>query len=231
MRHPLVRFFLIVCLLAVAGSVVYWQARQSSKVASPLLSSEGNFVLTANDVDIGFARSMMLHHDQAVQMSMMMIGSGLPHAENLSNAIVIKQTRENGVLEGWLTALGQATVTTEPPMAWVERATNVRHLDDQLYAAQCKASGGEMEGVATAEQLAQLAAATGEDKEKLFLELMIAHHQAAIPMGWFAFRNGEASLIKSLARSMVREQAFEIAWMQQRLAALGLQAPEAANPD
>ena len=141
------------------------------------------------DIEAGFARSMILHHAQAIQMSMMMNTSNSPEMQGLAQSIIMKQTREMGVLEGWLTAWNQPVQVEGPPMRWVEDATNVRHLDDQLYQARCKAEGGAMAGVATAEQLAALNSASGLEKDKLFLQLMIAHHEAALPMAWLACRS------------------------------------------
>jgi len=160
---------------------------------------------------------MLLHHAQAIQMSMMMRDAASPEIQALAQSIIMKQTREMGVMEGWLTAWNEPVMLDGPPMAWVENATNVRHLDDQLYQAQCKADGGAMAGVATPEQLEELKNATGTEKEIIFLELMLAHHRAAIPMAWFANRNGEASLVKALASSMIREQGMEIGWIQLKL--------------
>lgn len=168
-------------------------------------------------IDSGFARSMLLHHAQAIQMSMMMRDGSSPEVQALAQSIIMKQTREMGVMEGWLTAWNEPVMQAGAPMAWVENATDVRHLDDQLYQAQCKADGGAMAGVATPEQLEQLKNATGTEKEILFLELMLAHHRAAIPMAWFANRNGESSLVKALASSMIREQGMEIGWIQLKL--------------
>lgn len=168
-------------------------------------------------VDSGFARSMILHHAQAIQMSTMMRDKASPEMQALAQSIIMKQTREMGVMEGWLTAWHEPVMVEGPPMAWVENATNVRHLDDQLYQAQCKADGGAMAGVATPEQLKALNEATGTDKEKLFLQLMIAHHEAALPMAWFAHRNGESSLVKALATAMIRDQAMELGWMKLKL--------------
>ncbi len=160
---------------------------------------------------------MLLLHAQAIQMSMMMRGAASPEIQALAQSIIMKQTREMGVMEGWLTAWNEPVMVDGPPMAWVENATNVRHLDDQLYQAQCKADGGAMAGVATPEQLEQLKNANGIEKEVLFLELMLAHHRAAIPMAWFANRNGETSLVKALASAMIRDQGMEIGWIQLKL--------------
>lgn len=203
-------------MLLVAAGVVFTPAR-TGLMNWLNLDKQSEAPVQVAAVDSGFARSMLLHHAQAIQMSMMMRGQGSPEIQALAQSIILKQTREMGVLEGWLTAWNEPVMKEGPPMAWVEQATNIRHLDDQLFQAQCKAEGGAMAGVATPEQLAQLQQATGIQKDVLFLELMLAHHRAAIPMAWFANRNGESSLVKGLATSMIREQGMEIGWMQMKL--------------
>lgn len=202
-KRALIFVVLALCAL-VAGFFVFQQSTQDEKPA-------------IDPIDSGFARSMLLHHAQAIQMSMMMRDAASPEIQALAQSIIMKQTREMGVMEGWLTAWNEPVMLDGPPMAWVENATNVRHLDDQLYQAQCKADGGAMAGVATPEQLEELKNATGTEKEIIFLELMLAHHRAAIPMAWFANRNGGASLVKALASSMIREQGMEIGWIQLKL--------------
>ncbi|WP_291808796.1 DUF305 domain-containing protein [Limnobacter sp.] len=202
-KRALIFVVLALCAL-VAGFFVFLQSTQDEKPA-------------IDPIDSGFARSMLLHHAQAIQMSMMMRDAASPEIQALAQSIIMKQTREMGVMEGWLTAWNEPVMLDGPPMAWVENATNVRHLDDQLYQAQCKADGGAMAGVATPEQLEELKNATGTEKEIIFLELMLAHHRAAIPMAWFANRNGESSLVKALASSMIREQGMEIGWIQLKL--------------
>lgn len=200
---------LVIAMLAVLALMLGFFAYQNIK---PMADQH-----QVSRIDAGFARSMLLHHAQAIQMSMMMRDAVSPEVQALAQSIIMKQTREMGVMEGWLTAWNEPVMLAGPPMAWVEDAKNVRHLDDQLYQAQCKADGGAMAGIATPEQLEQLKNATGTEKEILFLELMLAHHRAAIPMAWFANRNGESSLVKALASSMIREQGMEIGWIQLKL--------------
>ena len=216
MQHPLalkspypLKRALFIAILAMLALALSFFAYQNAK---PVAAKNA-----PGQIDAGFARSMLLHHAQAIQMSMMMRDAASPEVQALAQSIIMKQTREMGVMEGWLTAWNEPVMLAGPPMAWVEHATNVRHLDDQLYQAQCKADGGAMAGVATPEQLEQLENATGTEKEILFLELMLAHHRAAIPMAWFANRNGESSLVKALASSMIREQGMEIGWIQLKL--------------
>lgn len=172
---------------------------------------------TLGPIDTGFARSMLLHHAQAIQMAMFMRTNPSPEIQGLAQSIIMKQTHEMGLMEGWLTAWNSPVMVDGPPMRWVEQATDVKHIDDQLFQARCKAEGGAMAGAATAQQLKQLEESSGKAQEKLFLELMIAHHQAAVSMAWFAQRNGHSNLVKGLANSMIREQGAEIGWMQMKL--------------
>lgn len=212
------RTLVVLCAAALLAALGYWadHARGLLHQLFPGHSSEQNKP-QVGPVDAGFARSMLLHHAQAIQMSMMMREAASQDIQALAQSITIKQTREMGVMEGWLTVWNEPVMVAGPPMAWVEEARNVRHLDDKLFQARCKAEGGAMAGVATPEQLEQLKNATGTEKEILFLELMLAHHRAALPMAWFASRNGESSLVKALATSMIRDQGMEIGWIQMKL--------------
>lgn len=223
MHHPAqphlrTRTLFALCAVALLAGLSYWtyQSRGLPSWSFSSATAEQN-ESQVGPVDAGFARSMLLHHAQAIQMSMMMREAASPDIQALAQSITMKQTREMGVMEGWLTAWNEPVMMAGPPMAWVEEARNVRHLDDKLFQARCKAEGGAMAGVATPEQLEQLKNATGTDKEILFLELMLAHHRAALPMAWFASRNGEASLVKALATSMIRDQGMEIGWIQMKL--------------
>lgn len=191
------------------------------RLAALVTPVENQLPADLNAVDVGFAQSMMLHHAAAIQMAMAVKAADDPHLRGIAQNIVLNQTRESGVLEGWLTAWKQPVMAIGPQMAWVEQARDVQHVDDQLYASQCKDSGGKMAGMPSAQDIEALAALTGVAQQRRFYELMIAHHSAAIPMGWFAYRNGQSSLVRAMARSMIRDQAFEIAWMQTRLQALG----------
>ena len=212
------RTLVVLCAAALLAALGYWadHARGLLHQLFPGQSSEQSKP-QVGPVDAGFARSMLLHHAQAIQMSMMMREAASQDIQALAQSITIKQTREMGVMEGWLTVWNEPVMVAGPPMAWVEEARNVRHLDDKLFQARCKAEGGAMAGVATPEQLEQLKNATGTEKEILFLELMLAHHRAALPMAWFASRNGESSLVKALATSMIRDQGMEIGWIQMKL--------------
>ncbi|MDH4395362.1 MAG: DUF305 domain-containing protein [Limnobacter sp.] len=174
-------------------------------------------IVVTNEVDIGFAQGMLVHHGQAIHMAMLVKDSESPEVQGLAQSILINQTHESGLLRGWLTAWNAPVMVAGPPMAWVENAKNLTSLEDIQYASQCKASGGVMPGMATPEQLDQLRTAKGEEQSRLFFNLMMAHHRAALPMAGFAIRNGSSSLIKNFALAMAKDQSTEIAWMERRL--------------
>ncbi len=170
-----------------------------------------------NPVDIGFSQSMAIHHGQAIQMALLVRASSEPGISRLAESIVLSQTWESGLLDGWLSAWGAPKSFVGAPMEWVKSAVNVQGVDDQLFVSRCKANDGAMPGMPTTEQMNRLKTLRGKDQGQLFLELMIAHHQGALPMAYFAFNNGHLPLVKSFALNMAKEQNNEVAVMQRLL--------------
>lgn len=203
--------FLLGSLLSV---MIAAQANRLVESVSPSQVKKG-MEIRPNAVDIGFAQSMIQHHNQAVYMASMLRQSPTAEIRQLAQNIELSQTHEMGQMRGWLSAWDAAPLPPANPMAWVEAVESPKTVDDQLYAAQCKAAGGQMAGMATPEQLAALKKAQGREKDQLFLELMLAHHQAAIPMARFAMNNGQSYLIRNFAYAVIKEQTAEIAWIKQ----------------
>lgn len=73
-----------------------------------------------------------------------------------------------------------------------------------------------MPGMLTDEELARLAAATGAEFERLFLELMIRHHEGALIMvaDLFSSGGGQEAEIFQLASHVDADQRAEIARMR-----------------
>jgi uncharacterized protein (DUF305 family) len=79
--------------------------------------------------------------------------------------------------------------------------------------------GATMPGLATAEQLAELKAASGVEAERVFLTLMIAHHQGGVEMAQAVLARSDNRVVVDLATSIVQAQTSEITVMQEMLAA------------
>ena len=82
------------------------------------------------------------------------------------------------------------------------------------------ATGMAMPGMMSDAQMQELTAATGADFDRLFLELMIVHHQGAIEMADTQIAEGSNPAALALAESIKTSQTAEIAEMQQLLQTL-----------
>ncbi len=77
-----------------------------------------------------------------------------------------------------------------------------------------------MPGMMTDAQMGQLTAATGAQFDKLFLQMMIVHHQGALTMAKTEKADGENTAALALADSIISSQSAEITIMQALLKVL-----------
>lgn len=185
--------FLLVGLvgLALGGLVGYLLAR-------PQFPS-------ADSVDVGFARDMSIHHEQAVQMASLIYDrTEDPEIRSLAFDILTTQQGQIGIMSGWLDAWGQPWTHAGPRMEWMGMSVD-----------------GLMPGMASAEQMASLRDATGDAADILFLQLMIPHHRSGIDMADYAAQNARQQPVQLLASGMANAQMLEIDYMQELLTAKG----------
>jgi len=167
----------------------------------------------SSSVDVGFARDMSLHHEQAVQMASLIYDrSDNPEIRSLAYDILTTQQGQIGIMSGWLDAWGLPWTSAGPRMAWMGMPTD-----------------GLMPGMATPEQMAALRAAHGPAADVLFLQLMIPHHQGGVAMAAAAATQATREPVRLLAQSMVEAQSLEIDYMNELLVARG-QAPLPSAP-
>ena len=76
-----------------------------------------------------------------------------------------------------------------------------------------------MPGMMTDEEMADLGAMTGPALDRMFLAMMIRHHEGAIEMSEQVLADGEDPDVAALARSIIATQQAEIEAMQAMLAA------------
>ena len=76
-----------------------------------------------------------------------------------------------------------------------------------------------MPGMASDADIARLSELSGVEAERLFLQLMIAHHRGGVEMAEAAIARTTNPLVLSLANSITFAQTGEIAYMQELLAA------------
>lgn len=149
----------------------------------------------ANDsAEAGFARDMIVHHAQAVQMAEIVRDRTQSDSMRLiASDISLTQQGQIGIMQGWLGVWGLPITGEEPAMAWMGHPTD-----------------GLMPGMAAPDELDRLFKLPPERADVLFLRLMISHHEAAIPMAQAVLKRTEEPEVSQLANSIIASQKAEI---------------------
>ncbi|GIF77192.1 DUF305 domain-containing protein [Asanoa siamensis] len=150
--------------------------------------------------DAEFMRRMVTHHLQALELTALVGGrSTSADVPQLAKRIEVSQNEEIAQLRQWLVDRGEPL--PEP------HANHVGH-------------GDLMPGMLDATDLTALAAAKGAAFDKLFLELMIRHHEGAITMVQQLYRDGGGveSAADRVAREVNADQSIEVRRMRDMLA-------------
>ncbi len=182
-------------------------------------------------VEAGFARDMQQHHDQAVQMAMIVREqTDDPEIRQLAYDIATSQAQQSGQMYAWLNAWNLPQASSEPAMTWMLQPTlsgagSGEH--DHGGASAGSIDGGDMKpgdpmpGMASAQDIERLSQLTGVEAERLFLQLMIAHHQGGVQMAEAAIARTTNPLVVALAKSITFAQTGEIDYMRGLLADRG----------
>lgn len=183
--------------------------------AAGRLTTPGAAAPNSTSAEAGFARDMQTHHLQAVELSMIVRdATDDPEIRLLAYDIATAQSQQAGQMHGWLNLWELPQASAEPPMTWMTRPAPGGHD----HAAGTHAPGERMPGLATDAQLAQLRSLTGVAAEKLFLRLMIAHHEGGVEMAEAVLPRTDNRTVQSLARGMIAVQQSEIDYMHDLLA-------------
>ncbi len=113
--------------------------------------------------DVRFMQDMIPHHHQAVQMAELVADrTNRPELADAAGRINLSQRDEIEFMEKWLGERGEPAPDPSDHAAM--------HTDHR------------MAGMATPRQMAELAASAGIDFDRMFLKLMITHHEGAVTM-------------------------------------------------
>ncbi|HET7478694.1 MAG TPA: DUF305 domain-containing protein [Rubrobacteraceae bacterium] len=151
--------------------------------------------------EAGFARDMSVHHGQAVEMAgIVQLRTKDPKIRSLATDIVLTQQSQIGTMQGWLDVWGLSPTGTEQQMAWMGHPMS-----------------GRMPGMASPKEINRLSTLPPEKTDVLFLQLMIPHHKAAIPMAQAVLDRTNQPEVQRLADSIIASQKSEIEAMQAML--------------
>ena len=159
---------LLLCLPTFANVLAVVPIVQPGAPGQPTLNLDAETaVAIANSAyipaDVSFMQGMIIHHHQALLMSRLATQrTNNKTLLDLANRIDVSQADEIAFMQTWLRE--REEIAPEPSK------------DHQEHAEH------NMAGMATPAQMIQLAASKSTDFDRLFLKLMIAHHDGAITM-------------------------------------------------
>lgn len=175
--------------------------------------------------EAGFARDMQVHHAQAVEMSMLIRDrTDNEEIRLLAYDIAATQQQQAGQMHGWLSVWGLPQSSAQPPMSWMSAPGSGAHHSSGTEGAATGDSysrgpgtEGLMPGMASPADLARLKAASGISAERIYLELMIPHHEAAMVMAEAVLSRSKNPVVVDLAKSIQMAQQPEIDYLKQLL--------------
>ena len=184
--------------------------------ASTSAAAPGSAAISAehNQADIAFAQGMIPHHQQAVKMSKLATDrAGSDDVRRLATEIEQAQGPEIAQMQAFLTAWGAPAPGAMPGMDHESMGDG----SDQNGMGQGGMGQGGMAGMMTPEQMGRLEQADGADFDRMFLEMMIAHHEGAVQMAQTELADGTNPEAKALAQQIVDAQQTEITAMRELL--------------
>lgn len=201
-RWPAV--LLAVVVVTAGASCATARAGSGPQIVQPGAPGEPTRVITveqATDLsqvqhtpaDVRFIQGMIGHHAQALEMTALVASrTSSEDMRKLATRIELSQADEITMMQDWLRGRGAALP------------------DPHAHHAQGAAL---MPGMLTREEMDRLAAATGAEFDRLFLEFMIKHHDGALVMVRDLFSTpgaGQESEIFAFASDVDADQRMEI---------------------
>ncbi|MFJ4860734.1 DUF305 domain-containing protein [Streptomyces sp. NPDC088748] len=156
-----------------------------------------------NAADHAYVSRMIEHHRQALTMSALAPErAAADGVKRLAERITAAQKPEIGAMEKWLARYPAPAPAPSAGASAGASAGSGGHPQGHDH--------GAMPGMATEQQLKDLAAAGGADFDRLFLTLMTAHHEGAVKMAGEALAGGNNGAVEEMATEVVATQSAEI---------------------
>lgn len=186
----------IAATLALAGCSNDSSSSTNSAGSGSATTAATSADMVHNAADVTFAQDMIVHHQGAIEMAdMAATRAQSQQVKDLAKRISAAQGPEIDQMTGWLETWGE--MVAGDSMAGMEHSS--------------------MPGMMTDGQIDQLRTATGQDFDRMFLEMMTTHHQGAIEMAKAEQADGSNPEAVALATSIETSQTAEVAEMAEML--------------
>lgn len=166
-----------------------------------------------NEADVGFMQDMIYHHNQAIQMSkILLFQEGIDRdVRAFAEEFISDQRFEQGIFNALLARFGHPVTNPDgTAMGWMGPPFPV----------------DQMAGMATEEQMQTLRDADGDELVTWFIALMSEHHLGGLHMADVVIREGRDEALRNIARGMLSNQRDEILDLGRARERLGLPIPE-----
>jgi uncharacterized protein (DUF305 family)/uncharacterized cupredoxin-like copper-binding protein len=185
------------------------------------------------DFDLMFIDMMIVHHEGAIAMAEVALTEG-EHQEirDLASAIIESQQAESDQMTAWR----DEWYPDAPAMPMDQMGAMMSQMMGEMPSMMATPGMGMMDMAGLMEHMGDPVAAAEALRtapgpfDKVFIEMMIPHHQSAIAMAQVAREQAERQEITTLAEEIIEAQEREIAEMQSWLAAWYGATPEPATP-
>lgn len=148
-----------------------------------------------NEADTLFATMMIPHHAQAIAMADLAVKQATDtKVKALAARIKGAQGPEIARMSGWLTGWGAPVPGT-------------------AGGSGMSGMGGDTGGMMSTQQMTDLGAAKGPAFDRMWLQMMVQHHQGAVVMAKTELTEGANPEAKQLAQAIIDSQSKEIAEM------------------
>ena len=194
MRPSKKPLWIAVALIAVLALALTFAGPSIRAAFTPETTTSAEGEAGYNDVDVHFLGMMVPHHQQAIDMSDVLLDSDVDDAKvrDLAQRIKDGQERENEQMRTWADEWGIQ--------------------EDMEYHATHIANG-----MFHPEQLEEFAALTGDELRTAFLEMMHFHHAHVIDMTQDEIDRGGYGPLREMAQEMVDVQTAEMGEMEDLL--------------
>ena len=194
-----------VTAVAVAAGLVL--AGCGNKTDGPEAGPKSNQASPHNKADVEFAQQMIPHHEQALDMAKLApTRAESEEVKDLAADIEAAQDPEIQTMTGWLHEWEE-----EVPSEVGGHTMDENSMKDEDSMMD---EGSMDEGMMSDDDMAELEKATGAAFDRMFLTMMIEHHEGAITMAKDEQRDGKNVDAIELARQIESAQTAEIKLMQ-----------------
>ncbi|AVL96142.1 MULTISPECIES: DUF305 domain-containing protein [Microbacterium] len=172
----------------------------SGTSSSPSASTSSS---ASTEADEMFVTMMIPHHEQAIEMSDILLAKdgADPRVVELAEQIKAAQGPEIDKMLGWLEDWG------------------VEYDPDSMGGMDHGSMGGD-DSMMSEEDMTMLEDADATEASRLFLEQMIVHHEGAVDMAQTALDDAQNPDVLELAQQVIDDQTAEIATMKDLLGEL-----------